>query len=95
METTFFFLGILSVIGIALLVLIGWNSIKTLQLLKAIKQHEEYIRDNHRNMWEVTHDMREDLERKINNQERSVSIELERVYNEIHTNMCKKQILKG
>lgn len=68
----YFVLGMLSIIGAIALALIVWGVLKITKLLKAIKQQEEWIINNDRNVWDSTHRLREDLERRMENMERHV-----------------------
>ena len=70
METMYFVLGVLSIIGAIALATIVWGVLKITKLLKAIKQQEEWIINNDRNVWESTHRLREDLERRMDNMDR-------------------------
>ena len=72
METMYFVLGMLSIIGAIALALIVWGVLKITKLLKAIKQQEEWIMNNDRNVWDGTQRLREDLERRQDNMERHV-----------------------
>jgi hypothetical protein len=72
METMYFVLGMLSIIGAIALALIVWGVLKITKLLKAIKQQEEWIMNNDRNYWDGTQRLREDLERRQDNIERHV-----------------------
>lgn len=65
METTYFVLGMLSIIGAIVLATIVWGVVKITKLLKRIKDHEEWIARNDRNVWENVHRLREDLERRM------------------------------
>lgn len=66
----YFVLGMLSIIGAAILATIVWGTLKIVNLLKTIKQHEEWIMNNDRSMWENIHRLREDLERRMDNMDR-------------------------
>ena len=70
METIYFVLGMLSIIGAIALALIVWGVLKITKLLKAIKQQEEWIINNDRNVWDSTSRLREDLERRMENMDR-------------------------
>lgn len=65
METMYFVLGMLSIIGVAILATIVWGVVKISRLLKAIKQQEEWIMNSDRSTWENIHRLREDLERRM------------------------------
>lgn len=70
METMYFVLGMLSIIGAAILATIVWGTLKIVKLLKAIKQHEEWMTNNERNVYDIIHRTREDLDRRLDNMER-------------------------
>ena len=65
METMYFVLGMLSIIGAIAIATIVWGIVKISKLLKAIKQQEEWIINNDRTVWENIHRLREDLERRM------------------------------
>jgi hypothetical protein len=64
METIYFVLGMLSIIGVAFVAAIVWGIVKITKLLKAIKQQEEWIMNNDRNVWENVHRLRDEIDRK-------------------------------
>jgi len=70
METVYFVLGMLSIIGAIALALIVWGVLKITKLLKAIKQQEEWIMNNDRNCWDTMNRVREELERRQESIER-------------------------
>jgi len=70
METMYFVLGMLSIIGAAILATIVWGTLKIVKLLKTIKQHEEWIVNNERNYYENIRHIREDLDRRMDNMDR-------------------------
>jgi hypothetical protein len=72
METTFFVLGMLSIIGAIALVTIVWGVLKINNLTKSIKQHEEWIMNNDRNCWDTMNRMREELDRKFEDVEHNI-----------------------
>ena len=82
METTFFVLGMLSIIGAIALALIVWGVLKITKLLKAIKQQEEYIMNNDRNTWESISRLRDDMDRKFDDTERNIVSHISHVANE-------------
>ncbi len=67
METTYFVLGMLSIIGVIFVALIVWGIVKINELSKITKQHEEEISNLNRTLWENHHDLREDLNRRMDN----------------------------
>jgi len=70
METTYFVLGMLSIVGAIAIATIVWGVVKISKLLKAIKQYEEWISNNDRNMYENIHRLRDDLDRRMDGMER-------------------------
>lgn len=70
METIYFVLGMLSIVGAIAIATIVWGVVKISKLLKAIKQHEEWISNNDRNTWENIRHLREDLDRRMDGIER-------------------------
>ena len=65
METTYFVLGMLSIVGAIFVALVVWGIVKINKLSEAIKQHEQEISNLNRIIWENHHDLREDLNRRI------------------------------
>ena len=61
----YFVLGMLSIIGAIAIATIVWGIVKISKLLKAIKQHEEWIINNDRTVWENIHRLREELDRRM------------------------------
>jgi predicted Holliday junction resolvase-like endonuclease len=72
METTFFVLGMLSIIGAIAIVLIIWGVLKINKLTKSIKQLEEWIQSNERNRWEEANRLRDDMDRKFEDVEHNI-----------------------
>ncbi len=70
METMYFVLGMLSIIGVAILATIVWGTLKIVNLLKTIKQHEEWMASNERNVWDIISRLREDLDRRMEGMDR-------------------------
>ena len=71
METMYFVLGMLSIIGAAILATIVWGTLKIVNLLKTIKQHEEWMASNERNVYDNIHRLREDLDRRLEDMDRN------------------------
>ena len=67
----YFVLGMLSIIGAAILATIVWGTLKIVKLLKAIKQHEEWMASNERNVYDNIHRLREDLDRRSEDMDRN------------------------
>ena len=85
METMYFVLGMLSIIGAIILATIVWGVLKITNLLKAIKQHEEWIINNDRNVYDNSHRLREDLERRMDNMDRYANQYVTELQREIDT----------
>jgi predicted PurR-regulated permease PerM len=82
METTFFVLGMLSIIGAIAVATIVWGVLKINNLTKSTKQLEEWVSSNDRNYWENTHRMREELDRKFEDAERNIVSHVSHMVNE-------------
>ena len=65
METMYFVLGMLSIIGTITMATIVWGIVKISKLLKTIKQQEEWIINNERQIHDNLYRLREDLERRM------------------------------
>ena len=72
METTFFVLGMLSIIGAIAVATIVWGVLKINKLTKSVKQQEEYIMNNDRICWESISRLRDDMDRKFEDVERNI-----------------------
>ena len=83
METIYFVLGMLSIIGAAILATIVWGTLKIVNLLKAIKQHEEWMASNERNVYDNMHRLREDLDRRIDDMDRHVHSRIDNLQREL------------
>jgi DNA anti-recombination protein RmuC len=70
METMYFVLGMLSIIGVIAIATIVWGIVKISKLLKVIKQQEEWIINNERQIHDTLYRLREDLERRMDIMER-------------------------
>ena len=75
METMYFVLGMLSIVGAIILATIVWGVVKINSLLKEVKTNEERIADVSRAFWETTHDTREEFDRRFKELERDMSSE--------------------
>ena len=82
METTFFVLGMLSIIGAIILATIVWGVLKITELTKLIKQYEEWISSNNRTHWEAINRLRDDIDRKFEDTERNIVQHVSHVTNE-------------
>jgi hypothetical protein len=65
METMYFVLGMLSIIGVIAIATIVWGIVKISKLLKVIKQQEEWIINNERQIHDTLYRLREDLDRRM------------------------------
>ena len=83
METIYFVLGMLSIVGAGIIATIVWGVVKISKLLRAIKHQEEMIHSSDRNVWDNIHRLREDLDRRIG--------EVDRHANE-HVNELQREI---
>jgi MFS superfamily sulfate permease-like transporter len=72
METTFFVLGMLSIIGAIVLATIVWGVLTITKLTKSVKQLEEWVQSNERNHWETANRLRDDMDRKFEDVERNI-----------------------
>ena len=70
METMYFVLGMLSIIGVIAIATIVWGIVKISKLLKVIKQQEEWIINNERQIHDTLYRLREDLDRRMDIMER-------------------------
>jgi len=70
METMYFVLGMLSIVGASIIATIVWGVVKISKLLRAIKHQEEMIHSSDRNVWDNIHRLREELERIISEVDR-------------------------
>jgi hypothetical protein len=79
METTSFVLGMLSIVAVAFMVVIVWGIVKINKLTSEIKATHEWIdngtRDRDYNLQQVY--------RKFDETDRNISLEYERLYNQI------------
>ncbi len=66
----YFVLGMLSIIGAIVIATIVWGVLKITKLLKTIKQHEELMAYNERNIYESIRGLRDDLDRRMDNMDR-------------------------
>jgi predicted PurR-regulated permease PerM len=65
METMYFVLGVLSIIGAIALATIVWGVLKIAKLLKAIKNLEEWIQSNDRNYWDQHRNLDDSINRRF------------------------------
>ncbi len=76
METIYFVLGMLSIIGVAFVAAIVWGIVKINSLLKKVKNNDEEINDLNRIIWDNYNNTREDFERRFRELERIIGSEL-------------------
>jgi hypothetical protein len=65
METIYFILGMLSIIGAAFVATVVWGVVKISKLLKAIKEQEQQSKNIERDGWENLNHLRQDLDRRL------------------------------
>ena len=83
METMYFVLGMLSIVGASIIATIVWGVVKISKLLRAIKNHEEMIHSTDRNIWDSTHRIREDLDSRIGEVDRHANDHVNELQREI------------
>ena len=79
----YFVLGMLSIIGAAFVATIVWGIVKITKLIKTIKQQEEWISNNDRNIWETFNHRREDIDREFGEIHRRIDREIQSVRSDI------------
>ena len=85
METIYFVLGMLSIIGVAFVAAIVWGIVKITKLLKASRQLEEWLINNDRSFWENVNRMREEFDRKHEALEQGTYHQITDLQREMHT----------
>jgi len=83
METIYFVLGMLSIVGAAFVAAIVWGIVKITKLLKANRGLEEWIVGNDRHMHDNINSLHKDLDQKSDELYRRISI----VTEELHRDM--------
>ena len=83
METMYFVLGMLSIVGASIIATIVWGVVKISKLLRAIKHQEEMIHSSDRNVWDNIHRLREDLDRRIGEVDRHANDHVNELQREI------------
>jgi trans-2-enoyl-CoA reductase len=73
METIYFVLGMLSIIGAAFVATVVWGVVKINKLIKTIKQQEEWIVNNDRLMHESFNNLYKDKSRDFDDTHRRIS----------------------
>lgn len=89
METIYFVLGMLSIVGAIFIATIVWGVVKINKLIKIIRNQEDWIVNNDRYVHESFTDLRKDMSRDFDDTHRrivSVSEELNRNIDERATN---------
>ena len=79
----YFVLGMLSIIGAIVIATIVWGVVKISKLLKTIKQHEEWMANNERNVYDNMHRLREDLDRRMDDMDRHVHSRIDNLQREL------------
>lgn len=85
METMYFVLGMLSIVGAIILATIVWGVVKINNLLKEVKTNEERIADVSRTFWETTHDTREEFDRRFKELERTIGSEFQKSDRDVYS----------
>ena len=85
METMYFVLGMLSIVGAIILATIVWGVVKINNLLKEVKTNEERISDVSRTFWETTHDTREEFDRRFKELERTIGSEFQKSDRDVYS----------
>jgi len=90
METMYFVLGMLSIVGAIILATIVWGVVKINNLLKEVKTNEERISDVSRTFWETTHDTREEFDRRFKELERTIGSEFQKSDRDMYSEFEKR-----
>jgi hypothetical protein len=93
METMYFILGMLSIIGIVFVATIVWGIVKITRLLKIIKSHEEWQSYYDRDTNERFKDLHQDINRRFNDVYSYTDSRLDKLADK--TLKQEKQIIKG
>lgn len=83
METMYFILGMLSIVGIAIVAAIVWGVVKITKLLKAIKHHEEYQSLNDREINDRFKDLYQDINLRLDSMERHANDHISELQREL------------
>jgi len=65
METMYFVLGMLSIVGATFIATTVWGIVKITKLLKVIKEQEQQSKNIERDGWENLNHLRQDLDRRL------------------------------
>ena len=84
METMYFVLGMLSIVGVAFVAAIVWGVVKINKLTKTIKQYEEWIVNNDRLIHETFNNLRRDMARDFDDTHRRISSITDELDRNIH-----------
>jgi len=90
METMYFVLGMLSIVGAIILATIVWGVVKINNLLKEVKTNEERISEVSRTFWETTHDTREEFDRRFKELERTIGSEFQKSDRDMYSEFEKR-----
>ena len=84
METIYFVLGMLSIVGAAFVAAIVWGIVKITKLLKANRGLEEWIVGNDRHMHDNIHNLHKDLDQSFDDTHRRISSITDELDRNIH-----------
>jgi len=84
METMYFVLGMLSIVGAAFVATTVWGVVKINKLMKTIRNQEEWIVNNDRLMHENFNNMHKDIARDFDSIHRRISIITEELNRDIN-----------
>jgi len=90
METMYFVLGMLSIVGAIILATIVWGIVKINNLLKEVKTNEERISEVRRMVWETTHATREEFDRRFKELERTIGSEFQKSDRDMYSEFEKR-----
>lgn len=85
METMYFILGMLSIIGIVFVATIVWGIVKITRLLKIIKSHEEWQSYYDRDTNERFKDLYQDINRRFENMDRHAEEHISALQRELNS----------
>jgi predicted PurR-regulated permease PerM len=99
METLSFAFGVLSVVGLLLVITIVAGAVKVLKQQKQIDYLEKWLSEFERNVWQTTsrleEEMRRDTHEKLNDTTRYIDSRLDKLEQKLTGTTSAKQILKG
>lgn len=92
METMYFILGMLSIVGAAFVAITVWGIVKITKLLKTIKSHEEVHSNHDREINDRFRELYQEIDRRLDNMERhgndhisALQRELDSRFNEVYS----------